>query len=148
MLRWSFACLAMALWGSPALAQNSAPTAAPDARAVFYELRIYTPEPGKLAALNARFREHTLGLFAKHGMTNVAYWNEQPSEQAPEGRVVYVLAYPSREARDVDWKAFVSDPEWRAVAAASEANGKLVAKVESVFMAMTDYSPLLKLARP
>jgi len=148
MLRLPFACLALAVLSPPVLARNAPPTAVPEARAAYYELRIYTPEPGKLAALNARFREHTLGLFAKHGMTNVAYWNEQASEQAPEGRVVYVLAYPSKQARDAAWKAFVSDPEWRAVAAASEANGKLVAKVESVFMTMTDYSPLLKLARP
>lgn len=74
-------------------------------------------------------------------MRNVVYWNEQPTKEAPEGRLIYVLAYPNREARDADWKAFGADPEWRAVVAASEANGKLVAKVESVFMTMADYSP-------
>lgn len=118
-----------------------------DPRAAIYELRIYHPAPGKLAALNARFREHTLKLFAKHGMTNVAYWNERPTTDAPEGRVVYVLAYPSRAARDEDWKDFESDPEWRLVSAASEANGKLVTKVDSTFMTMTDYSPPITLAR-
>lgn len=112
-----------------------------DPKTAVYELRTYYPAPGKAAALNARFREHTLGLFAKHGMTNVAYWNELPTDAAPEGRVVYVLAYPSRAARDADWAAFGKDPEWQKVVAASEAAGKLVTKVDSVFMTATDYSP-------
>jgi hypothetical protein len=118
-----------------------------DPRTAIYELRIYYPAPGKLDALNARFREHTLKIFEKHGMTNVAYWNEPISAEVPNGRVVYVLAYPSRAARDADWQAFRDDPEWKAVAAASEADGKLVEKVDSTLMNMTDYSPPLKLAR-
>lgn len=112
-----------------------------DPKTAVYELRTYYPAPGKAAALNARFREHTLGLFAKHGMTNVAYWNEIPTEASPEGRVVYVLAYPSRAAREADWAAFGKDPEWRKVVATSEAAGKLVTKVDSVFMTAADYSP-------
>ncbi|MBB5710683.1 NIPSNAP family protein [Sphingomonas xinjiangensis] len=127
--------------------QTSAPAPALDPRTAVYELRIYYPAPGKLSALNARFREHTLKLFAKHGMHNVAYWNEQPTGEAPEGRVVYVLAYPSRQARDASWKAFGEDPEWRAVAASSEAAGKLVTKVDSVFMTLADYSPRITLPR-
>lgn len=137
------ACLALVATATPAFAQREAL----DPQKAVYELRIYTPGPGKLAALNARFRAHTLKLFEKHGMRNVAYWNEQPTDAAPDGRVVYVLAYPDRGARDAAWKAFVADPEWRAVAAASEADGRLVAKVESVFMTMTDYSPRLALPR-
>jgi hypothetical protein len=135
--------LVLAVTAPPAVAQ----LAAPDPQTAVYELRIYYPAPGKLAALNARFRDHTLKLFEKHGMRNVAYWNEQPTKEAPEGRVIYVLAYPSREARDADWKAFGADPEWRAVVAASEANGKLVTKVDSVFMTMTDYSPRIAPSR-
>ncbi|ATY32657.1 NIPSNAP family protein [Sphingomonas psychrotolerans] len=135
--------LVLAVTAAPALAQ----LAAPDPQAAVYELRIYYPAPGKLAALNARFRDHTLKLFEKHGMRNVAYWNEQPTSEAPEGRVIYVLAYPSREARDADWKAFGADPEWRAVVAASEAGGKLVTKVDSVFMTMADYSPRIAPSR-
>lgn len=136
-----------------ALAASSAPAPAPapahhaplPARAAVYELRTYYPAPGKLAALNARFREHTTKLFAKHGMRNVAYWQEQPTKETPEGRLIYVLAFPSREARDASFKAFLEDPEWRAVASRSEADGKLVAKIDSVFMTMADYSPLVKL---
>ena len=138
-----FGCLALAATATPAFAQH----AALDPQTAVYELRIYYPAPGKLAALNARFREHTLKLFEKHGMRNVAYWNEQPTRDAPEGRVIYVLAYPSREARDADWKAFVADPAWHAVVAKSEAAGKLVAKVDSVFMTMADYSPPITLPR-
>ena len=137
------ACLALVATSMPAVAQR----AALDPQKAVYELRIYYPAPGKLAALNARFRAHTLKLFEKHGMRNVAYWNEQPTSEAPEGRVIYVLAYPDRAARDADWKAFGEDPEWRAVVAASEAGGKLVAKVDSVFMAMTDYSPPIAFSR-
>jgi len=139
----SFACFALVATAAPAFAQ-SAPL---DPQKAIYELRIYYPAPGKLAALNARFREHTLKLFEKHGMHNVAYWNEQPTEAAPEGRVVYVLAYPSRAARDADWQAFGADPAWRKVVAESEAGGKLVLKVDSVFMTMADYSPRLRLSR-
>lgn len=134
-----FACLIPALIATSAVAQEKAL----DPRTAIYELRIYYPAPGKLAALNTRFREHTLEIFAKHGMHSVAYWNEQPGPEAPEGRVVYILAFPSRTARDEAWKAFGSDPDWRAVAAASEANGKLVTKVDSIFMTMADYSPPL-----
>ncbi len=146
-MRWALfaflACLTLATTATPALAQG----AALDPQAAIYELRIYYPAPGKLAALNARFREHTLKLFEKHGMHNVAYWNEQPTSEAPEGRLIYVLAFPSREARDASWKAFGADPAWRAVVATSEAGGKLLTRIDSVFMTMADYSPRIALAR-
>ena len=131
---------------SPIAAPAAAQDAALDPREALYELRVYHPHPGKLDALNARFREHTLGIFQKHGMRNVAYWIEQPNEAAPDGKVIYVLAFPSREARDASWQAFVADPEWQAVQAASEAGGKLVAKVDSTFMSLADYSPPIALA--
>lgn len=140
-MRYAVACLALATISTPALAQHTAL----DPQTATYELRIYYPAPGKLAALNARFRDHTLKLFEKNGMRNVAYWIEQPTPEAPEGRVVYVLAYPSRAARDASWKAFGADPEWHAVVAASEADGKLVVRVDSIFMTMADYSPPLTL---
>ena len=114
-LRPLLALAALAL-ASPVIAQP----AKIDARTAIYELRIYYPAPGKLDALNARFREHTLKIFEKHGMTNVAYWNELPTAEAPDGRVVYILAYPSRTARDADWQAFGNDPEWKAVTAKQE----------------------------
>jgi hypothetical protein len=133
--------LALVALGMPAAAKQPRL----DLRAATYELRTYYPAPGKAAALNQRFREHTLKLFEKHGMVNVIFWNEEATAGAPEGRIVYVLAYPSRAAREADWKAFGADPEWAAVVATSEANGKLVTKVDSVFMTMTDYSPPIAL---
>src|SRR4051812_17078534 len=84
-----------------------------DPRTAIYELRTYYPAPGKLGALNARFRDHTLAMFKKHGMTSVGYWNELATADAREGRVVYILAYPSRAAREADWRAFRDDPEWQ-----------------------------------
>ncbi len=103
-----------------------------------FEMRTYYAAPGKLDALHARFRDHTTKLFAKHGMTNIGYW--VPIEN-PDTKLIYVLAYPSREARGTSWKEFLADPEWKAAAKASEADGKLVAKVESLFMTATDFSP-------
>jgi hypothetical protein len=111
------------------------------ANARVFELRTYTAAPGKMEALNARFREHTCKLFENHGMTNIGYWNPADPKEA-EQKLIYILAFPSREAADKSWKAFRDDPEWRAVQKASEKDGKLVTKVESVFLKPTDYSPL------
>lgn len=107
---------------------------------VVYELRMYTAYPGKLNALLARFRFHTLTLFERHGMKNIAYWTvigpigNQPS-------LVSVLAHASRAAADVSWKAFEADPEWQKVKSDSEVNGPLVSNVQSLFMKLTDFSP-------
>ncbi len=88
-----------------------------------------------------RFRQHTCSLFEKHGMTNIGYW--MPLEN-PDRKLYYILAYPSREARESSWQAFMADPAWKAVAAETEKNGKLVAKVDSTFMHVTDFSPAVK----
>ncbi|HET6883994.1 MAG TPA: NIPSNAP family protein [Pirellulales bacterium] len=106
-----------------------------------FEMRTYWAPQGKLDALHARFREHTTKLFAKHGMTNVGYWTPLEND---ENKLIYVLAYPSREARDKSWTAFFADPEWQRVQRASEADGKLVDKVESRFLEATDYSPTIE----
>jgi len=103
-----------------------------------FELRTYYAAPGRLDALQARFREHTCELFEKHGMSNLGYWT--PLEN-PDNKLIYLLAYPSREARDQAWTNFAADPEWQAAAKASETNGKLAIKVESVFLRATDFSP-------
>ena len=107
-----------------------------------YELRVYHPSEGKLPELLARFRDHTMQLFEKHGIKNVAYW--VPTDEPQKGNLlVYMLAHASREAADANWKAFREDREWIAVKEKSEANGKLVDKIESTFLAMTDFSPQL-----
>jgi len=109
-----------------------------------YELRIYHAAPGKLDDLNKRFRDHTVKLFEKHGMENIGYWT--PIDNT-NNLLIYVLAFPSRDARDKSFRAFGADPDWRAAAKASEANGKLVNKIESYFMQATDYSPTIKPSR-
>src|SRR5437773_5029037 len=107
-----------------------------------YELRIYHTYEGKLEALLTRFRDHTIKIFEKHGMKNVAYWT--PTDDPLKGKtLIYVIAHASREAAVENWKAFVEDPEWLSVQSKSEANGKLVEKVDSTFMVPTDFSPAL-----
>jgi NIPSNAP len=106
-----------------------------------YELRTYTAPPGKLDALHARFRDHTLRIFQKHGITNVAYFRPTDAP-ASEQQLVYLLAYPSRDAAKTSWDAFRNDPEWKTVASESQKDGPIVAKVDSVFMTATDYSPM------
>jgi len=108
-----------------------------------YELRVYQAAPGKLAELHARFREHTIKIFDRHGMKSVAYWT--PLDE-PERRntLIYILQHPSREAAAANWKSFQDDPEWKSVKEKSEANGTLVEKVDSTFLALTDFSPRLR----
>ncbi len=106
-----------------------------------FEMRTYTAAPGKLEALHARFRDHTNALFTKHGMTMVGYWTPTDGEAAND-TLVYILAYPSRAARETAWAEFQKDPEWQKAKADSEVNGALVVKVVSVFLKPTDYSPI------
>jgi hypothetical protein len=119
-----------------ALAAGRSLAAEPDTRC--YELRTYYAAPGKLDALHARFRDHTCKLFEKHGMVNVGYW--VPLDN-PDNQLIYLLAYPSREARETSWKNFMADPSWQEAFRKSEENGRLVVKVESIFLTATDYSP-------
>jgi NIPSNAP len=106
-----------------------------------YELRTYTCFEGKLDALKARFRDHTIEIFKKHGMESVGYWVPQDPEKS-KTTLIYVLVHPSREAADQHWKEFQADPEWKKVAAESEANGKIVQKVDRVYMDPADFSKL------
>jgi len=116
------------------------PSIARDSRC--FELRTYTAAPGKLKALNARFRDHTCALFRKHGMEIVGFWMPTDKESGAGNKLVYLLAHKNREAAKKSWDAFHNDPEWIKVRDESEANGKLTEKIESVYLAATDYSPL------
>jgi hypothetical protein len=106
-----------------------------------FEMRTYYAHPGKMDALHARFRNHTCKLFEKHGMTLIGFWSPTDAKQA-EQKLVYILAYPSKEAADKSWKGFRSDPDWIAARDASEKGGPIVAKVESVYLNPTDYSAI------
>jgi hypothetical protein len=115
------------------------PAAEPDGRC--FELRIYYAAPGKLSDLQARFRDHTVALFEKHGIANLGYWVPQENT---DNKLIYIVAFPSKEARAESWKAFGADPDWKAVVKTTEANGRLVTKVDSIIMSATDYSPPVK----
>jgi NIPSNAP len=123
---------------TPAAPVAPSPSVAKDSRC--FEMRTYYAAPGRSEALHKRFREHTVKLFTKHGMTNVGYWVPDDKPDV----IVYILAYPTRAARDASWKAFGADPVWQAAKKASEdaAGGSLTTKVDSVFLQSTDYSPV------
>jgi NIPSNAP len=107
-----------------------------------YELRVYHANEGKLETLLARFRDHTDALFKRHEIQSVAYWT--PTDEPLKGKtLIYILRHPSREAATANWKSFHDDPEWVKVSTASEMNGKLVEKVDSTFMTLTDFSPAI-----
>ena len=106
-----------------------------------YELRTYTCNEGKLEALKARFRDHTIEIFNRHGIESVGYW--VPQDERSKTTLIYIVAHPSVEAAKKNWAAFSADPEWKKVAAESEKNGKILAKPpESVFLEPTDFSKL------
>ncbi len=106
-----------------------------------FELRTYTATPGNLDKLLARFRDHTLRIFEKHGMKNIGY--AVPTEKADGAgeKLVYMIAHRNREAAKASWKNFSADPEWKDVSAKSQVGGKIVAKVESVFLSGADFAP-------
>lgn len=128
--------LALGFWlgrGTPSEA------ASPAAANRVFEMRTYYTNEGKLPDLQARFRNHTTKLFEKHGMKNVGYWVPQDAP-ASANTLIYIISHESRDAAKKSWDAFRNDPQWKDVAKASEANGKIVSKVESVYMDPTDYS--------
>jgi hypothetical protein len=104
-----------------------------------FELRVYHTLPGRLPALQARFRDHTITIFNRHHMTSIGYWVPQDSPQK-DSTLIYIIAHESREAAKKNWTEFVADPEWQQVAKASEADGKIVEKIESTYMDPADYS--------
>ena len=106
-----------------------------------YELRTYTAPDGKLGELNARFRNHTLRIFEKHGMKNVLYFTPQDAPDS-QNTLIYVLEHQSRDAAKKSWAAFSADPGWKKVAEESQVNGRLTSKIVSVFGDPTDYSPM------
>jgi hypothetical protein len=106
-----------------------------------FELRTYVAQPGKLDNLLARFRDHTIKLFEKHGMENIGYW-VAADEPASTTTLIYVVAHKNRKAAEASWAAFRKDPVWLKARDESEAGGKIVENVISVFMNPTDFSKL------
>jgi hypothetical protein len=106
-----------------------------------FELRTYHTFPGRLPALQARFRDHTIAIFNKHHMTSLGYWVPQDAPQK-DNTLIYIIAHESREAAKKNWADFQADPEWQQVAKASEVDGKIVEKLESTYMDAASYSPM------
>jgi hypothetical protein len=123
-------------------ARDAASKQARDSSGV-YELRIYHTAPGKLPDLLTRFREHTIKIFDQHGMKSIAYW-VPIDEPEKSNTLIYILYHPSREAAAANWKSFQDDPNWKSVKEKSEANGKIVEKVDSTYMSLANFSPPLR----
>jgi hypothetical protein len=138
VLAGSFVTLAMILFAARS-AHSLQPTA--EGKDRVFEIRTYTTEPGKLPDLLKRFRDHTTKLFEKHGMTNIGYW-VPTDEPRSKNTLIYVLAHKSRDAAKKSWADFHNDPDWQKAQKASEANGKIVTKVESIFADPTDFSAI------
>lgn len=141
MIRKPMAAALLAVAALGGLATMGAVSAKDDKAPRVFELRTYyTENEGMAKALHGRFRDHTCALFKRHGMELIGFWipREEPN------KLIYILAFPSKEAADASWKAFSDDPEWKKVAAESheKAGGKIVSKVDRVFMDPTDYSPM------
>ncbi len=122
------------------MAVVSTPAQADESKDRVFEMRTYYTLEGRLPALNKRFKEHTTGLFKKHGMELVGFWTPMEEKDGKSNKLVYILAYPSKEAAAKSWKAFQDDPVWKKARAESEADGKIVDHIESVYLNPTDYS--------
>lgn len=138
-MRTMIASSLLLLLAGPAWARDD--NQAPSSSRVF-ELRIYHTNEGKLTDLHKRFRDHTCALLKKHGAELIGFWTPQDEKDGKGSKLIYLVAFPSREAAAATWKAFGADPEWKRVYAESHKNGVLVNKVESVYLDPTDYSPL------
>jgi hypothetical protein len=108
-----------------------------------YELRVYKTQPGKREALADRFRDHTSGMFERAGMTNVGYWNAVTGDDT-DNTFIYMLAYPSREARDEMWRELGTYEDFQELIIAVERDEerRLVASIDARILEPTSYSAL------
>jgi len=139
--KWTCLVVAAGAFGAGFALRGAMPVAEAQTANRVFELRTYTAAPGKLDALNKRFRDHTLRLFTKHGMTHVGYWTPADAPLS-ENTLIYIIAHKSREDAKKSFDAFRKDPDWIKARDESQKDGSLTTKVESVFLNPTDYSPL------
>ncbi len=107
---------------------------------MIYELRTYEAAPGKIGALQARFRDHTMGLFERHGLQVVGFWTYAHGGWSDQ--LVYMMKFDDMADRSAKWAAFGADEEWQRVLAESQREGPLTTRTRSDILAPTDYSPL------
>jgi hypothetical protein len=108
---------------------------------LLYELRIYYAATGKLDELLNRFEDHTMAIFEKYDMINLAYWTPVIND---DNQLIYLLGHSNKQSRDESWARFREDPDWNRVKKESEINGKLVDSIQTIFLVGTDYSPDFK----
>ena len=106
---------------------------------MIFEYRAYYVLPGRMPDIQRRFADVTMGLFKKHGITVVGFWEPVIGES---NELVYVCQFDDLAHRDRAWQAFQSDPEWQAARKASEANGPLVERVVNKIWRPTSFSPI------
>jgi NIPSNAP len=105
---------------------------------VLYELRVYRCMPGRKADVLARFRDHTMRLFKKHGIHVVGFWETMVGET---DELVYITRYDTWEAREKGWGAFQADPEWQAARSKSHERGVIVDSIRTTLLQAADFSP-------
>ena len=141
---WSFAAVAVVMFAVGFVTRGTLASEAAHAQGAerVFEMRTYTAAPGKFEALKSRFRDHTLRVFEKHGMTNIGYWIPADAPNS-ENTLIYILAHKSREAAKKSWADFRADPEWQKIAKETQKDGPLTARApESVFLTPADFSPI------
>jgi hypothetical protein len=107
---------------------------------MLYELRVYRTLPGRMPAMLRRFEDHTLRIWAKHGIRQAGFWTTAIGESNND--LTYMLAWDSLAERETRWSAFLADPEWIAARDASEADGQIVANVSSSILRPTAFSSI------
>jgi hypothetical protein len=105
---------------------------------VIYELRIYTATPGRLPDVLARFRDHTLNIWGRHGIRQAGFWTTLVGPNS--NTLTYLLAWEGLAEREAKWNAFIVDPEWLAVRTATEKDGPIVASIANSFLQPTPFS--------
>ncbi len=140
-MRVTIMAIAAVLWAGGTSCKSGATAGREGEKTRHFEMRTYVANEGKMEALHQRFRDHANRLLAKHGVELVGHWTVASGEGAGN-TLIFILAYPSREAREASWRAFMEDPEWKKAKEESEKGGVLVGKVIQTFMVPTDYSPI------
>jgi len=106
-----------------------------------FELRTYTCLPGRFPNIVSRFQDHTFKLFEQHQMENIAYFKSEEVDSA-QPKLVYIVAHQSQQAATKSWAEFRVDPTWIAARDASEKDGKIIEKVESIFLKPLSFSKI------
>ena len=150
MLKWKILAFLGVLFGAAGILWGYAQ----EQRAPgFFELRVYTTQPGKRDALAKRFADRTAAIYARHGITNVGYWIPQQSDPelgiSAENTFIYMRGYPSKAERDKRLTAAHDDPEFGEVVTRQEQNpaSRLIVKVHNIDMLPSGPQTAIKITK-